>query len=138
VIPTISLDLGVHVHQMIDFLTGEKPIELVAIQNSQGNFKQVVDNSMCIARYTNNLVCNIWYSKAALGYRNGLRVRVFGEKASIEWYQMDPEFLIYHDNAGRKITLDRANADIEIANDLRYNRFKSGHPAGFLEAFANH
>jgi hypothetical protein len=24
-----------------------------------------------------------------------------------------------------------------LASELRYNRFKSGHPAGFVEAFAN-
>jgi predicted dehydrogenase len=30
VVPTISLDLGVHVHHLVDFLTGEKPQEVVA------------------------------------------------------------------------------------------------------------
>lgn len=136
-VPTISLDLGVHVHHIIDFLTGEKPLELVAMQSSRGHFRQVIDNTMCIARYTNALECSIWFSKAALGNRNGLRVRVFGENASAEWYQMDPEFLIYHDNKGHKSIIDRASVDIEIAHKPRYNRFKSGHPAGFLEAFAN-
>lgn len=137
-IPVISLDLGAHLHHIIDFLTGGKPIELVAMQSSQGRFRQVIDNTICIALYTNSLECSIWYSKAALGYRNGLRVRVFGEDASAEWYQMDPEFLIHHDNMGRKTIIDRASVDVEVAHQQRYNRFKSGHPAGFLEAFANH
>lgn len=136
-IPTISLDLGVHIHHLIDFLAGEKPCELVALQSSRGHFRQVMDNTMCIARYTNGLECSIWFSKAALGYCNGLRIRVFGELGSAEWYQMDPEFLVYHDNHGRKSIIDRASADVEVAHELRYNRFKSGHPAGFLEAFAN-
>ena len=34
--------------------------------------------------------------------------------------------------------MDRASVDIEVANQPRYNRFKSGHPAGFTEAFANY
>lgn len=137
-VPTISLDLGVHLHHIIDFLTGEKPQELVAMQSSQGRFRQVIDNTMCIARYTNSMECSIWYSKAALGYRNGLRVRAFGENSSVEWYQMEPEFLLHNDNKGHKSILDRACVDVEVANLPRYNRFKSGHPAGFLEAFANH
>jgi predicted dehydrogenase len=137
-VPTISLDLGVHLHHIIDFLTGEKPCEVSALQSRQGHFRQIVDNTMCIARYTNGLDCNIWFSKAALGYRNGLRVRVFGDRASAEWYQMEPELMVYHDNMGRKSIIDRASVDVEVANQLRYNRFKSGHPAGFLEAFANH
>jgi len=136
-LPTLYLDLGVHVHNIIDFLTGEKPLEVVATQSSFGRFHQIIDNSICLAHYTNDLQCNIWFSKSALGYRNGLRVRVFGENAAIEWHQMDSEFLIYSDNKGHKIIIDRANLDVEIANQSRYNRFKAGHPAGFLEAFAN-
>lgn len=136
-LPTISLDLGVHLHHIIDFLTGEKPTELVAVQTSQGRFSQIIDNTMCIARYTNSLECSIWFSKAALGYRNGLRVRVLGQKGSAEWHQMDPEFLTHHDDRGRKSIIDRASVDVGIAHGKRYNRFKSGHPAGFLEAFAN-
>lgn len=136
-LPTLSLDLGVHVHNILYFLTREKPLELVAMQSSKGRFRQVVDNTMCIARYTNNLECNIWFSKSALGYRNGLRVRVFGEEGSVEWYQMEPEFLTYHDNQGHQMIIDRASVDVGVAHLPRYNRFKSGHPDGFLEAFAN-
>ncbi|MBV1931825.1 MAG: Gfo/Idh/MocA family oxidoreductase [Porticoccaceae bacterium] len=136
-LPTIALDLGVHLHHIVDFLTTEKPLELVATQSSHGHFKQIVDNTMCIARYTNSLECSFWYSKAALGYRNGLRVRVFGENGSAEWYQMDPELLTHHDIMGHKTIIDRASVGIEIAHSHRYNRFKSGHPAGFIEAFAN-
>lgn len=137
-LPTLSLDLGVHLHHIIDFLTGEKPQEVVASQSTHGRFVQVIDTTMCIARYTNALECSIWYSKAALGYRNGLRIRVFGEHASAEWYQMEPENLMYYDSRGRKTIIDRANVDVDLAPKLRYNRFKAGHPAGFLEAFANH
>jgi predicted dehydrogenase len=136
-LPTVYLDLGVHIHNIINFLTGEKPVKVVAMQSSLGRFHQVIDNSICLAHYTNGLQCNIWFSKSALGYRNGLRVRVFGEYGAIEWHQMDSEFLLYSDNQGHQMIIDRSNIDVEITNQLRYNRFKAGHPAGFLEAFAN-
>jgi len=137
-LPTISLDLGVHLHHIIDFLTNEKPLELVAVHNSFGSFRQVIDNTICIANYTNNLVCNIWYSKAALGHRNGLRVRIYGEAGSAEWYQMEPEVIYFNDNKGHKTIIDRGNVDVMVSSENKYNRFKSGHPAGFIEAFANH
>ena len=136
-IPTISLDLGVHLHHMIDFLTGEKPLALVATQSRLGRFRQVVDNTMALVRYSNGLECNFWFSKAALGHRNGLRVRVYGEEGSAEWFQMDPEVIHFNDNCGHQSRIDRASNDVLIAHQPRYNRFKSGHPAGFLEAFAN-
>lgn len=137
-VPTLSLDLGVHLHNMIDFLSGEKPLELVAINNSFGHFEDIIDNTMCIARYSGNLDCQIWYGKTALGNSNGLRVRVYGTKGSAEWYQMHPEILELNDNKGRKNLLERSSIDVQLADELRYNRFKAGHPAGFLEAFANY
>jgi predicted dehydrogenase len=136
-VPTISLDLGVHLHQMIGFLCGEHPIELVAINNKFGLFEGIVDNTMCIARYSGGIDCQIWFGKTALGNSNGLKVKLYGEKGSAEWYQMQPESLIIHDNKGRKNTLERSSVDLILANDDRYNRFKAGHPAGFIEAFAN-
>lgn len=137
-VPTLSLDLGVHLHHMIDFLSGEKPLELVAINNSFGHFEGIVDNTMCMARYSGNLDCQIWYGKTALGNSNGLRVRIYGTEGSAEWYQMHPETIELNDNKGRKVLLERSSVDIQIADELRYNRFKAGHPAGFLEAFANY
>jgi predicted dehydrogenase len=137
-LPTISLDLGVHLHHIVSFLTQEKPIELVASQQSFGHFKQVVDNVSCLAHYTNGLAVNIWYSKSALGYRNGLRIRVFGEQGSAEWHQMEAEQLVVSDCHGNKMIQDRSNQQIDIANETRYMRFKAGHPAGYVEAFANH
>lgn len=137
-VPTISLDLGVHLHHMIDFLSGQKPIELVAVNNCFGHFNGVVDNTMCIARYTGNLDCQIWFGKTALGKTNGLRVRVYGEAGSAEWVQMAPELLELNDAKGRKMIIERSSVDVKVADQLRYNRFKAGHPAGFLEAFANY
>lgn len=137
-LPTLSLDLGTHTHDITSFLTEEHPIELVAIQNSFGSFRQIVDNSICIANYTNNIVSNIWFSKVALGHRNGLKVRVYGEIGSAEWYQLDPENLLFNDNKGHKFIIDRASIDVHVTNENRYNRFKAGHPSGFIEAFANY
>lgn len=135
-LPIISTDLGVHLTNMIGFLSAQKPIELLATQNRFGNF-DVVDTVNCIAHYTNDLVCNIWFSKIALGYRNGLNVRIFGDKGFLMWRQMEPEALVMTDAHGTTKTLDRANAELRLTHLQRYNRFKAGHPAGFIEAFAN-
>jgi len=136
-IPTISLDLGIHLHNMIYFLTGEKPIEVISDQSTFGNFDQVVDNVMSLARYTGDLRAQIWYSKCTLGNRNGLSVRVYGDEGSAEWIQTDPEKLKFNNINGQIQIIDRSD-NVFIADDLRYDRFKPGHPAGFIEAFANH
>ncbi|PSB55167.1 Gfo/Idh/MocA family protein [Chamaesiphon polymorphus] len=135
-IPTIYLDLAVHLHQLIDYLIQQKPLAVVATQDSFGWFPEIVDNVSSLCRYTEGIQGQFWFSKSALGHRNGLKLRIYGSHASAEWYQANPEELILAYADGRREILDRA-ARTEIAKDLRYNRFKSGHPAGFIEAFAN-
>lgn len=135
-ISTISLDLGVHVHNMIYFLTKESPLNLISVENNYGHF-DVADDVKVLVNYSSNLQANIWYSKSALGNRNGLKVRVFGSEASAEWYQMNPEELIINYKDGKREIIDRASY-VNIANIERYNRFKAGHPAGFIEAFGNY
>jgi len=137
-LPTVSLDLGVHVHHLIHFLTaGKVPLEVMGDQGTYGPFNNIIDNVYCLARYEDNLRAQAWYGKTALGYRNGLRIRVFGSKASAEWYQMAPEDLQVSRADGCHTLLDRGSGDACVAREPRYNRFKPGHPSGFIEAFAN-
>jgi predicted dehydrogenase len=136
-VSAVSLDLGVHVHSIVRFLTGAAPTKVVARAESLGNFSDIVDNVNCLALYDNELSCNIWFGKVALGERNGLRVRVFGEIGSAEWRQEYPEELKLADVYGNRTVIDRGNNNVEIASQARYTRFKVGHPAGFIEALAN-
>jgi predicted dehydrogenase len=135
-IPTLYLDLAVHLHQIIHYLIGQKPIELVSDQNHYGWFSGVVDNASCLCRYTGDVQGQLWFSKSALGHRNGLKIRIYGDQGSAEWFQLNPEEIMLAYADGRREVLDRASA-VVVANQRRYNRFKAGHPAGFVEAFAN-
>ena len=135
-IPTIHLDLAVHLHQVVHYLTGKKPLEVVSDQSSFGWFSEIIDNVTCLCRYSDSVQGQMWFSKSALGQRNGLRFRIYGSKASAEWFQLNPEELLISHADGRREILDRASS-VEVTNLPRYNRFKAGHPAGFIEAFAN-
>lgn len=137
VIPTIYLDLGVHMHHLVWFLTGERPLRAIATENTHGHFRSVIDNVESIVEYTSEMTVSYWFSKSSLGHRNGLRVRVYGELASSEWYQMEPEYLVMNERCGRSSRLDRASPTSTEAMRPRYNRFKVGHPSGFIEAFSN-
>lgn len=134
-VPTLHLDLAVHLHELIFYLIGEKPLEVVADQASCGWFP-VIDNVSCLTRYSNKVEGQLWFSKCALGHRNGLRLRIYGSKASAEWYQLNPEEVFVSFADGRRQLLDRAS-NTKVASLPRYNRFKAGHPAGFNEALAN-
>jgi len=134
-VPTLHLDLAVHLHELIYYLTGLSPLEVVADQASKGLF-DVVDNASCLCRYSENVQGHFWFSKCALGHRNGMRLRVYGAKAAAEWYQLNPEEVLFSYADGRRQIMDRASG-AKVAHQKRYERFKAGHPAGFNEALAN-
>ena len=133
----VSLDLGAHLYSIIKYLIKEKPLNVIATSDSYGNFKNVIDNINCIAEYENNIKCNLWYGKSSIGYKNGLRIRIFGTLSSAEWYQYNPEILKMSDNSGQEWIINRGSDECLILNELKYNRFKAGHPAGYIEALAN-
>jgi predicted dehydrogenase len=134
-VPTIHLDLGVHLHQLIRYLTELKPREVIADHGKFGWFR-VVDQVVSMTRYDQGAQGAVWFSKTALGHRNGLRLRIYGSKASAEWAQINPEELLISHGDGRREILDRG-VGLPLASKTRYNRFKAGHPSGFVEALSN-
>lgn len=136
--PTIYLDLATHLHQLVLYLTGMKPISVVGDQTSGGWFSNIIDNVQFMARYGADaeVLGNFWFSKSAMGYRNGLKIRIYGTLGSAEWVQMNPEEINVAYQNGTRTILDRAG-NVAVANQSRYTRFKAGHPAGYVEAFAN-
>lgn len=137
-IPTISLDLGVHLHMLVHYLTQKVPFRVSASSKSRGNFKNIIDDVNAIIEYSDEMTCNMWYSKSALGHRNGLAIRVYGTKGSANWIQMDPEYIQFNTAEGLCMKIDRTSPGITIANSSKYNLFKGGHPLGFVEALSNY
>ena len=137
-IPTVSLDLGVHLHHLVDVVSGGlKPLRVSAVQSHSGLVSDVLDNVNALVEYENGLLVNFWYGKTALGIRNGLRLRVYGSEGSGEWLQSEPERLTIGKSDGSIQALDPGSPGLLEASQLRYQRFKPGHPGGFIEAFAN-
>src|SRR5262249_38909257 len=66
-----------------------------------------------------------------------LRIRVFGEKAGLEWDQELPEFLHLNPVGGPKQVIARGSgAGVGLAAE-RLLRVPRGHPEGWVDAWAN-
>lgn len=135
-IPTICLDLGTHLHHLAHFTTGTEPSEVFARFANYSQFREIIDNGDILLNYNNGITANFSFSKTEFGHRNGLRIRIYGDKGGAEWVQMNPEELTVALADGTRLTLDRGGPN-KIAGQPRYTRMKAGHPAGFVEAFAN-
>lgn len=136
-IPTVSLDLGTHVIHLLRFITGCSPTRVISRMGSLGSFPEVVDDVDVLMETDRGPHVHAWWGKSAMGYSNGLSVEVFGDAGSARWVQMDPEFLSLRGTDGVEHRMHRGSRGCVVASDPRYNRFKAGHPDGFLEAFAN-
>ena len=134
-IPMISLDLGAHLHHLAYFLLQEEPSKVLASYDSFSKYG-VIDDVTMLLEYKSGIKGNIWLSKTALGNRNGLHIEVYGSKASASWHQESPEQLELAYNSGQRVITDRGS-DIEMLPNPLYNRMTPGHPAGFIESFAN-
>ncbi|WP_409523825.1 Gfo/Idh/MocA family protein [Nitrincola sp. MINF-07-Sa-05] len=135
-VPTICLDLGVHLHHLSTYLLELEATETIAQFSNHSHYPDLVDDVFMLLKYPNNIRGSMWMSKTAIGHRNGLKVRVYGDKGSACWLQLNPDELELNYNDGRREILDRAG-QCKYANQFRYNRMKPGHPTGFVEAFSN-
>jgi predicted dehydrogenase len=134
-IPMMSLDLGSHLHHLSYFLLQEESFKLMATYDSFSKYN-IIDNINIFLEYKNGIKGNMWLSKTAIGNRNGLHIEVYGDKASALWHQEDPEKLEFSYATGQKTIIDRGS-EIEMLPNQLYNRMTPGHPAGFIESFAN-
>jgi predicted dehydrogenase len=138
-IACVTLDLFIHLHSLVAFICDARPIEVTAHTRSISGVAQgLIDEVDALIHYDDSMVVSIWYGKAVLGYRNGLRIRIFGTDGSLQWYQTDPEAITGSDAAGNPFVIDRLTSGADVMAEARYQRFKAGHPAGFIEAFANY
>lgn len=136
VITNLYLDLGTHIDSLLKYLIGSNPTFLNSLSFKKSTYKKIIDNIFIWLKYNKDIYVNCWISKTALGNRNGLKLRIFGSKGSLEWVQEKSESIIYSSVDGSKTIIDRGS-NLFVANNKRYNRFKAGHPDGFIEAHAN-
>jgi len=77
----------------------------------------------------------LWASQVAIGCANGLRLRVYGEKAALEWGQEEPDLLRFTRLSEAPQILRRGGPGLSPAAQAA-TRIPAGHPEGYLEGFA--
>ncbi|WP_299350829.1 Gfo/Idh/MocA family oxidoreductase [uncultured Shimia sp.] len=129
-------DIGTHAYNLACFVTGLTADALSADLQSFVPGRQVDDNAHVMLRFQGGARGMLWCSQVAPGNENGLALRVYGTKGGLEWSQENPNELWYSPFGQPKQLLTRAgNGAMGLQDAL--TRTPSGHPEGYLEAFAN-
>ena len=133
---TVIGDLGTHAHHLARYVTGLEISELSAELSTLVPGRRTDDNAHVKLRFENGARGLMWVSMAATGHLHGLRIRIYGEKGSLEWIQERPDELIVRPLNGPSQTLARGASYLAPAAQ-RVTRLWPGHPEGFIDAFAN-
>ena len=133
-------DIGTHAYNLACFVTGLELDSLAADLDSFVEGRPLDDNAHVMLRFRARGAEKpakgmLWCSQVAPGHENGLKVRVYGTKGGFEWVQADPNYLWFTPFGEPKRLITRNGAGSGAAA-ARVSRIPSGHPEGYLEAFA--
>ena len=129
-------DIGTHAFNLANFVSGLTLESLAADLQAFVPGRRVDDNGHVLMRYEGGARGMLWCSQVASGQENGLRLRIYGTKAGIEWEQENPNYLWVSPLGAPKYRLTRGGPGSGEAA-ARVTRIPSGHPEGYLEGFAN-
>lgn len=128
-------DIGTHAFHLAEYVTGLKVVGVNASLLSVVPGRRLDDDCTALMRMDNGAQCVLMASQIAAGEGNGLRLRVYGEKGSLDWKQEDPNRLRVKWLDGPEEIRHASGAYLsEAARSV--TRLPGGHPEGYLEAFA--
>ena len=135
----VVADIGVHAFTMIEYVTGLECRELLADISTYANDAGLEDDASILLRLGDGVKAMLATSKVATGEENGVRLRVYGSKASLYWDQEAPNYLsVKYPDAPERIYKRKASYIGEISpRSVAASRFPAGHHEGFVEALAN-
>jgi predicted dehydrogenase len=129
-------DIGSHLEYLVSYLTGLEIDSLCANLRAVGQGAVLDTEAEILLKYKSGAGGIYWCSQVAVGSSNGLKIRIFGAKGSLEWEQENPEILKVNILGEPGRILKRGQKYLG-EQTLAYCRLPAGHPEGFYEAFAN-
>ena len=129
-------DIGTHAFHLAEHVSGLSVEAVSADLTIHVPGRRLDDDVAALLRFEGGARGVLKATQVAAGEENGLRLRVYGEKGGLEWSQMEPNTLVLR-------WLDRPAEVVRAAGPglgpLTTTRLRtpSGHPEGYIEAFAN-
>jgi len=128
-------DIGTHAFNLAEFITGDEVASLSADLHTFVEGRRLDDNAHMMLRFASGARGMLWCSQVAAGLENGLRIRVYGDRAGLEWHQENPNVLLFSP-LGESPRLIRRNGAGTKEVSQAASRVPAGHPEGYLEGFA--
>ena len=129
-------DIGTHAENLCGYITGLQIESVCADLHTHISGRQLDDDGNVLLRFDNGARGILTASQVAAGEENNLRIKIYGEYAGLEWAQMEPNTLTIRWNE-KPVQIFRTGGPDLCPEAEAHTRLPSGHPEGYLEAFAN-
>ncbi len=130
-------DIGTHAHHLVEHVMGSPMTSLFASLDTFVEGRALDDDGMVLFRLANGASGSLVASQVCTGQENRLTLKVFGSEGGLEWRQEHPNDLAVFWKDRPSETWRPGNS-WTTSRALEMTRLPSGHPEGYLEAFANH
>lgn len=129
-------DIGTHAAHLAEYITGLKITQICADLNTMVEGRLLDDDGNVLLKFDNGAAGVLVATQIAAGEENALRIRVYGEKGGLEWFQQEPNTLWVKWLDAPMQVYRTGSPYLEEA--AKHNtRTPAGHPEGYIEAFAN-
>lgn len=131
-------DIGTHAFNLAEYVSGLKVLKLCADLNIHAEGRRLDDDAQILLKFENEASGMLVATQIASGAENNLKIRVFGDKAGLEWQQDEANSLIVR-YPEKPDQIFRTGSDVPYLSSyaLENTRTPAGHPEGYIEAFAN-
>lgn len=132
-------DCGTHAFYLAGLITGLKVKSLMCSRQSfVASRAPLEDNAHVVFNFEGGAVGTLWASAINAGSMHQQKIRIVGEKASLEWWDEYPNQLRYEVQGEPVRILERGMSYLYSENPaIGANRIGGGHAEGFFESWAN-
>jgi predicted dehydrogenase len=138
--PTYVLgDIGTHAFYMAQLMTN---LDVESLCCSRQSFIEsrapLEDNAHVMMQFSNGAVGTLWASAVNTGSMHQQKIRIVGEKASLEWWDERPNQLSYEVQGEPVRVLERGMSYLHKGSSaVGSDRIGGGHAEGFFESWSN-
>ncbi|WP_353412394.1 Gfo/Idh/MocA family oxidoreductase [Arenicella sp. 4NH20-0111] len=129
-------DIGVHAANLAEYICEDEITDVCSLLDSADTSRLLDDDGTVLFKTAKGASGVLLASQISVGEENNLRIRVYGETASLDWHQHEPNTLWFRPLDDSAVMI-RTGVGSLSEQATAATRTPAGHPEGYLEAFAN-
>tara|TARA_B100000963_G_scaffold223440_1_gene194829 strand:+ start:22573 stop:23712 length:1140 start_codon:yes stop_codon:yes gene_type:complete len=129
-------DIGTHIFNMVEYVTGMEVKELLSDLNTLYDDNPLDIDGSILIRMSNKVKGLLRASQIATGDENNITVAIYGRNGALKWEQENPNYLYFlKDDEPRRVIKPGNVYNTDVSLDG--TKLPAGHPEGIFDAMGN-